>query len=283
MLNRLEVHHVISDGVTNIHHFNLLFGILDIPSELARKVKSSPSRLRVFPSAEEAVNETFFGDRLDRFCSLFESSRQGAHELLKAGRFPFNGDSSMVTFFLRVDPPEDNNVACIGGEVDYSLGGGAHKPKQRNRETKMVLSIVEQASVFVWPRDQNGIPLPTNKPRASSGGGTSSTNYKTKPAWVEHHLVVILNSLAAQSGIKLESSMDSLRAKAVRLVNGWRQDMLANGSEKEDHADRFALWKASPYGKLWLNGDYRAPIRPFSPCLARCGSSKASTEIDRHE
>ena len=104
MLNRLEVHHVISDGVTNIHHFNLLFGILDIPSELARKVKSSPSRLRVFPSAEEAVNETFFGDRLDRFCSLFESSRQGAHELLKAGRFPFNEDSSMVTFFLARGP-----------------------------------------------------------------------------------------------------------------------------------------------------------------------------------
>ncbi len=72
---------------------------------------------------------------------------------------------------------------------------------------------------------------------------------------MEHHLVVILNSLPAQSGIKLESSMDSLRAKAVRLVNGWRQDMLANGSEKEDHVDRFALWKGSPYGKLWLNGD----------------------------
>ncbi len=96
-------------------------------------------------------------------------------------------------FYLRVDPPEDNKVACIGGEVDNSLGGGAHTQKQRNRETKMVLSIVEQAYVFVvWPRHQNGIPLPTNKPRASSGGGTSSTNYKTKPVWVEHHLVVIL-------------------------------------------------------------------------------------------
>jgi hypothetical protein len=123
MLNRLEVHHVISDGVTNIHHINLRFGILDIPSELARKVKSSLSRLRVFPTVEEAVNETFFGDRLDRFCSLFESSRQAAYELLKVGRFPFNEDSSMVTIFLRVDPPEDNKVDCIGGEVDYSSSG----------------------------------------------------------------------------------------------------------------------------------------------------------------
>ncbi len=95
--------------------------------------------------------------------------------------------------------------------------------------------------------------------------------------------MVILKSLAAQSGIKFESSMDSLRAKAVRLVIGWRQDMLANGSKKEDHADRFAMWKASPHGKLWLNNDYRAPIRPFSPCLARSGSIKASTDIVRHE
>ena len=66
----------------------------------------------------------------------------------------------------------------------------------------------------------------------------------------------ILKIIASQSGVKLESSTNSLRAKAVRLVNGWRQDMLANGSEKEDHADRFALWRSSPYRKLWLNGDY---------------------------
>jgi hypothetical protein len=58
MLNRLEVHHVISTDVTKVHHFNLLFGILDIPSELGAKVKASPSRLRVFPFADEAVDES---------------------------------------------------------------------------------------------------------------------------------------------------------------------------------------------------------------------------------
>ncbi len=57
----------------------------------------------------------------------------------------------------------------IGSEVMNSSCGGAHKVKQGNRETKLVLSIVEQATVFVWPRDQNGIPLPTNKPRVGSG------------------------------------------------------------------------------------------------------------------
>ena len=55
----------------------------------------------------------------------------------------------------------------------------------------------------------------------------------TKPAWVDHHLVLNIKSIAAQTGVQLESSTDSLHAKAVRLVNGWRQDMLAKGSEME--------------------------------------------------
>ncbi len=57
--------------------------------------------------------------------------------------------------------------------------------------------------------------------------------------------------------------------------------MLGNGSEKEVHADRVALWRSSPYGNR-LNGDFRAPIRPFPPCLARSDSNKASTET-KHE
>ncbi len=173
-------------------------------------------------------------------------------------------------------------MGCIGSEVINSSCGGAHKDKQRIRETKLVLSIVEQATVCVWPRDHNDISFPTSKPRASSWGGTPASNIMTKPAWVDQHLVFILKSIAAQSGVKLENSTDSLRAKSVRLVNDWTQDMLGNGSEKQVHADRVALCMSSPYGKMLLNGDYKAPIRPFFPCHARSGSSKASTET-KHE
>ncbi len=109
MLNHLEEHHVISNDVTKVHHFNLLFGMLDISSEVGAKKKASPSRLRVFPSADEAVDESFIGDRLDRFCLSFESNRREASELIKVSRFPFKDDSSMVMFFLRMDPPEGNN------------------------------------------------------------------------------------------------------------------------------------------------------------------------------
>ena len=122
------------------------------------------------------------------------------------------------------------------------------------------------------------IPLPTNMPRTSSGVGTSPSNIMTKPAWFDHHLVLNTKIIAAQSGVQLRSTTYSLRAKVVRLVNGWRQDMLASGSENGVHADRAALWRSSPYGKLWLSGDFTAPIRPFTPCLARGNSNKASTE-----
>ena len=76
MLTRLEVHHVLSNDVTSVHSFSLLFGIRKILSELGAKVKASPSSFRVFATPEEASNESFFDDQLDHFCSLFESNRR---------------------------------------------------------------------------------------------------------------------------------------------------------------------------------------------------------------
>ena len=56
MLTRREVHHVISDDVTNAHNFSLLFGIREIPSLLGLKVKASLSSLRLFATPEEDAN-----------------------------------------------------------------------------------------------------------------------------------------------------------------------------------------------------------------------------------
>ncbi len=55
----------------------------------------------------------------------------------------------MIIFFLRVNPEEALLLNSMGSEVINSAGGGANKLKQRNRETKIVLSIVEQATVVV--------------------------------------------------------------------------------------------------------------------------------------
>jgi hypothetical protein len=119
-------------------------------------------------------------------------------------------------------------------------------------------------------------------PIASSAVGTLASNIMTRPTWVDHHLVLSIKSITAQSGVQLEFSTVSLRAKAVRHVNGWRQDMLASGSENGVHADRVALWRSSLYDKLWLRGDFTAPIRPFTPCLTRSNRNKTSTET-KHE
>ena len=85
---------------------------------------------------------------------------------------------------------EETFLDSMGSEVVNSPGGGANEINQRNTKTKMVLSIVQQATVFVWPRDHACIPLPTNRPRFSSGVGTSASNIMTKPAWDEHHPVL---------------------------------------------------------------------------------------------
>ncbi len=73
----------------------------------------------------------YFGDRLDNFCSLFESNRWEASELLEADRFTFNENSSMAIFFLRVSPEETLLLDSMGSEVINSTGGGANKVKQR--------------------------------------------------------------------------------------------------------------------------------------------------------
>jgi hypothetical protein len=78
MLTPLEVHHDIFYDVTNMHTSSLLFGIRKITSQLGAKLKASPSSRRVFPTPKEAAKEKFFGDRLYRFCSLFESKRREA-------------------------------------------------------------------------------------------------------------------------------------------------------------------------------------------------------------
>ena len=118
----VEVHHFISDDVTNVHNFSLLFGIREIPSELGLNVKAPPSSLRVFATPEEAVDEAYFGNRLDDFCSLLKSSRREASELLEAGRFTFRENSSMVLFLLRVSPEEILLLDSMGSEVILSTG-----------------------------------------------------------------------------------------------------------------------------------------------------------------
>jgi len=124
------------------------------------------------------------------FWYLLESNGREALELLEADLFTFKENSSMVIFILRVNLEETLLLDSMSSEVVISTVKGANKLKQRNRETKLVLSIEEQATVFVWPRDHSGIPLPTNMPRGY--GHTSSYTYSSFPT---HRTFILLSEV----------------------------------------------------------------------------------------
>ena len=121
--------YVISNDVTNVYTFSLLFGIHEILSKLGAKVKASPSSLGVFVTPDETANKSFLGDRLDHFCSLFESNGQGALELLETGRFTFNANSLMLVFFLLVHFEEILLLDSMGSKSINYPGGVANKIK----------------------------------------------------------------------------------------------------------------------------------------------------------
>ena len=149
---------------------------------------------------------------------------------------------------------------------------------QRSRETKQVMSIMDHAAAYVWPRDKEGIPLASHSPVAHmKGSALIQSDKMIKPTWVDHHLVSIIKSIAAQSSLQI--TPDLLRQKAVRLVSTWRKQMLA---KEENHAQanllRFELWKSSPYGKKWILGDFLPPQRPMVPCP---GSAMSKGSLDQ--
>ena len=178
-----------------MYEFSLLFRIRDIPARLSSKVKACIESLRVFPSPAEASKEIYFGDQLDDFCSLLVANRSEAVALLKAGHFNFNEDSTVLVFHLRVDhevPLEKlPDPESLSSEAMHSVYKGHCKVKQRKRETKAVLNIVETTVVLVWPRYKNGFRLTTNMPRGGpKDAAPTSTVMTNKPSWVDHHLAL---------------------------------------------------------------------------------------------
>ena len=207
--------------------------------------------------------------------------------LLEAGGYTFENGSTTAVFFLRVDRallPKRQVLKEIAHDTQarkLSLAKGSEAMKvkpQRSRETKQVLSIMDHAAAYVWPRDKEGIPLASHSPVGHMKGSALMQSDKIiKPTWVDHHLVSIIKSIAAQSSLQI--TPDLLRQKEVRLVSTWRRQMLA---KEANHAQanllRFELWKSSPYGKKWISGDFLPPQRPMIPCP---GSAISKGSLDQ--
>jgi hypothetical protein len=89
---------------------------------------------------------------------------------------------------------------------------------QRSTETKQVLSIIDHTAAYAWPRDKEGIPLASHSPVGHmKGSALMQSDKMIKPTWVDHHLVSIIKSIAAQSSLQI--TPDLLRQKAMRLVH----------------------------------------------------------------
>ena len=287
MLTRLEVRHPLSGDETNTYEFSLLFNLPEIPGQLASMVKApSQSSLRVFPSQDAVGKLNFLGDRLEGIIEAFMVDRVETIALLEAGGYTFENGSSTAVFFLRVDRallPKRQVLQEIAHDTQArnlspAKGSEAMKVKPlRSRETKQVLSIMDHAAAYVWPRDKEGIPLASHSPVGHmTGSACMQSDNMIKPTWVDHHLVSIIKSIAAQSSLHI--TPDLLRQKSVRLVSTWRRQMLAKEANHA-HANllRFELWKSSPYGKKWMSGDFLPPQRPLMPCP---GSAISMGSID---
>jgi hypothetical protein len=127
------------------------------------------------------------------------------------------------------------------------------------------MAILQHAAAFVWPRDENGIPLPCYNQQNSAipcEHAASPSPIRSKPNWVDVHVLSIYKHLANESNTPLTEIQDGVWQKVVRIVFQWRRDMIA-GKDLEKNAARYALWKSSPYGKRWMSGIFAAPPRPL--------------------
>ncbi len=139
------------------------------------------------------------------------ANRMETIALLEAGEYTFENGFSTAVSFLRVDrallPKRQVLQEIAQGTQARNLSPekSAEVVKvepQRSRETKQVLSIMNHAATYVWPRDKEGIPLASHSPvRQIIGSACMQSCNMIKPTWVDHHLVSIIKSIAAQSSL----------------------------------------------------------------------------------
>ncbi len=207
ILTRLEVRHQLSGDETKTYEFSLLFNLPEIPSQLALMVKApSQSSLRVFPSQDAVAKMIFWGDSLEGIIGAFQTSKVDTIAFLEAGGYTFENGSSTVVCFLRFDHAlvpkthilREIALCTLVGNVSPAKNAETVKVKtQRSRETKQVMSILDHAAAYVWPRDKDGIPLASHSPVGHmKESALVQSDKMIKPTWVDHHLISIILSFS---------------------------------------------------------------------------------------
>ncbi len=93
--------------------------------------------------------------------------------LLETGGYTFENGSSTTVIFLRVDRVllpkrqilQEITQSTQAGNLSPSKSAEAVMVKpERSRANKQVLSIMDHAATYVWPRDKQGNPLASHSP-----------------------------------------------------------------------------------------------------------------------
>jgi hypothetical protein len=286
MISKIVVHHPGAPANAEQTYFcGAVFNVREIPTRLAEKLKTKPACLRVFETSEAAGNFACDGESLVDICGAIFTDRKASTDLLKLGGFSFEdeGDSTVIVY-LRVDEVVENRqVEVIEGRGDASISTGKSSGVEirddnrgRKRTSPQVMAILQHAATYVWPRDENGIPLPCYNQQHSiilCEHAASPSSIRSKPNWVDFHVLSIYKHFANESNTPLTEIQDGVWQKVVRIVFQWRKDMIA-GKNPEKNLARYALWQSSPYGKRWMSGIFSAPPR----LLFSSGANTSETE-----
>jgi hypothetical protein len=279
MLTSIEVRLTGASNNFEIFKFGALFNVREVPVRLASKLKTTAGRLRIYATSEAATNPADDGESMTDICAAIFANSTTINELLVQGGFSFaNEEATIVVFYLRVDAcnvvihpadaQKESTTDVVAASSGMSSGVGTPSEassKERKRTSSQVMAVLQHAASWVWPRDENGVPLPSkllhfDTPPAQQT--STSLHPKSKPNWVDVHLLSVMKHFAKESNIPLIENHTALWSKVVRVVYQWRTDMI----NKNDHAKnqvRYELWQSSPYGKRWKSGIFSAPPRPL--------------------
>jgi hypothetical protein len=114
----------------------------------------------------------FLRDHLEVIIEAFMAYRVETIALLEVGGYTFESGSSTAVF-VRVDRPLLPNKQVLQ-EISHCTQTGNLSPvksaetmnvkPQRRKKIKQILSIMDRAATYVWPRDKQGIPLASHSP-----------------------------------------------------------------------------------------------------------------------
>lgn len=167
----------------------------DILDRMAKKFDvESVDRMRVFATAEDATNKFHDGESLSDVVGLASDKTVGDSGLTAAG-FALKDEGNTLGLFCRIDDHDD--VAAVVN---------SKSAKQRKRMNHIERIAVEEAITFVWPRDDEGSPLPATLP-------VGRHTEEKRPDWVVVHLRKQLADMAAQQGLK--GDLDTLYKSAL--------------------------------------------------------------------